>query len=343
MFKKMVVTSLIIANMYTPVYGGGMSVDALHQAEFYRTSLNPVISENVECAFENGNILLDFSYENTGETNLWTLKVLYKPGTFDPEVVEINMDNGNIHSIGMNSGSALSGANGYEVITVTFTDQVNVNIFEAGVYYNAVLPENPEKEVLEDEPKAGDTPIIEESKKDPEQEAVLEEPKKELEQEAVLEEPEEEIVAVVPEEELEEEIATEVPKEEPEQKEIPKESVALPEVEVPKENTTIPEVKTPKESVALPEVEVPKKRTITEESKTEVQELPKEEPMAEVDEEEQESNEGQEDTRQVEDEQDVDVIVSEKDIVRKTLLSIIGIETIILAVLIFMIIRYKKI
>lgn len=327
MLKKMVVTSLIIANMYTPVYGGGMSVDALYQAEFYRTSLNPVISENVECVFENGNILLDFSYENTGETNLWTLKVLYKPGTFDPEVVEIIMDNGNIHSIGMNSGSALSGSNGYEVITVTFTDQANANIFEAGVYYNAVLPENPEKEVLEDEPKAGDTPIIEESKKDPEQEEVLEEP-------------EEEIVAVVPEEELEEEIATEVPKEEPEQKEIPKESVALPEVEVPKENTTIPEVKTPKESVSLPEVEVPKKRTITEEPEAEVPELPKEEPMAEVDEEEQESNEGQEDIRQAEDEQDVDVIVSEKDNVRKTLFWIIGIEIVIIALLLTMIIIY---
>lgn len=296
MFKKMVVTSLIIANMYTPVYGGGMSVDALHQAEFYRTSLNPVISENVECAFENGNILLDFSYENTGETNLWTLKVLYKPGTFDPEVIEIIMDNGNVHSIGMNSGSALSGSNGYEVITVTFTDQVDVNIFEAGVYYNAVLPENPEKEILEDELKAGDTPIVEE-------------PKKELEQEAIIEEPEDDIV-----------------------------------VEVPKESIDFPEVEVPKESVDFPEVEVPKKREIIEEPEAEVPELPKEEqPMAEIDEiEELEINDGQEDTRQPEEEQVIESVVSNNNQTRNIFLSVIGVETVILAVLLFMLIRYKK-
>lgn len=296
MFKKIVITSLIIANMYTPIYGGGMSVDALHQAEFYRTSLNPVISENVECAFENGNILLDFSYENTGETNLWTLKVLYKPGTFDPEVIEIIMDNGNVHSIGMNSGSALSGSNGYEVITVTFTDQVDVNIFEAGVYYNAVLPENPEKEILEDELKAGDTPIVEE-------------PKKELEQEAIIEEPEDDIV-----------------------------------VEVPKESIDFPEVEVPKESVDFPEVEVPKKREIIEEPEAEVPELPKEEqPMAEIDEiEELEINDGQEDTRQPEEEQVIESVVSNNNQTRNIFLSVIGVETVILAVLLFMLIRYKK-
>lgn len=320
MFKKMVVTSLIIANMYTPVYGGGMSVDALHQAEFYRTSLNPVVSENVECAFENGNILLDFSYENTGETNLWTIKVLYKPGTFDPEVIEIIMDNGNIHSIGMNSGSALSGPNGYEVITVTFTDQVNVNIFEAGVYYNAVLPENPEKEVLEDEPKAGDTPIVEE-------------PKKELKQEAVLEEPEEEPMKEEPNQE------------EVQQEELKEETVA----EAPKENITMPEVENPKKSIAIPEVEVPNKRELTKIPEAKVPELPKEEiPMAEVDEaEEQETNDGQEDVRHAEDEEsqetETETVVSDNNILRNVLLSIIGIETVILAVLIFMIIRYKKI
>lgn len=326
MFKKFLITSMIVAHMSIPVYAGGMSVDAIYQAEFFKSVKNPVISEINECNFENGNLILDLSYENTGEHNLWTAKVLYKPGTFVPEVIEVVMDSGNIHSIGINTGSALGDSNGYEVIIVTFTDQIDVNVTEAGVYYNnAVLPEVPDK--VKEDPKASG---------EPQEEQLVETPQEEEEPEIPEEETQEELEAE--EEPIQEEPKQEIVNEEPIQEEPKQEEKR----ETPKEEIKVPD----KKSIEIPQVQLPKEQKITEEPEAEVPELPKEkEPMAEVDTiEEIEINEGQEDVRQVEEqEEDVEIVVSDKEDIRKTLFWIIGIGIIVsLVLLINLLIQYKN-
>lgn len=137
MIKKALVAVMVILNTNITAYGAGMSVDAINKAEFFSNVNVPGVSDGIEGSFENNNIFLDLSYETIEEQNLWTVKVLYTPGEFIPEVVEITTSNGYIHSMGLNSGSALIDSNGYEYMICSFNDSIGIDIVNVGVYYNS--------------------------------------------------------------------------------------------------------------------------------------------------------------------------------------------------------------
>lgn len=137
MIKKALVAVMVILNTNITAYGAGMNADAINKAEFFSNVNVPGVSDGIEGSFENNNIFLDLSYETIEEQNLWTVKVLYTPGEFIPEVVEITTSNGYIHSMGLNSGSALIDSNGYEYMICSFNDSVGIDIVSVGVYYNS--------------------------------------------------------------------------------------------------------------------------------------------------------------------------------------------------------------
>lgn len=237
MFKKVLITSVILANMTVPVYGAGMSVDAINKAEFFANVNASGVSNGIEGSFENGNILVDLYYQTVGESNLWTVKVSYSPGVFIPEVVEITMNNGYIHSGGLNSGSALMDSNGREYMTWSFNEQLDVDIANVGIYYNSTTNISETVQDKVPEYKIGGVPDVEEpvieEEQIPEENIVIEEEQipesAEPEQEEMtVEEPQEDIINEEEQTDTKKEIETKIDEPKKEVKQQPKETTIEP-------------------------------------------------------------------------------------------------------------------